>query len=624
MVAVLFFHGGHFRGGYLGVDLFFVLSGFLITSLLLAEGTSDKQINLGNFWVRRARRLLPALGVMLLGIAVYARFAADPTQLHRIRMDGLATIFYVANWRAVLSHADYWSLFSAPSPMEHTWSLAIEEQFYVVWPLVFVALVALVKRRRGDVTAQSLANAVLCTALVAGAASAIAALAFYAADGSNRVYFGTDTRAFAILAGVAVAALNTRFGPVRSGVQRNLLEAVGVVGAAILAICWTILDGSSPALYRGGLLLCSAAGALVIAAAAHPNRGVIARVAEFAPLRWFGLISYGVYLYHWPLFVWLDAERVNLTGWPLFAVRIAATLVVAVISYRFVEQPIRHSRGWRRRTGFLVPTAGFAAVSVAILAATIGYRPPPKSTFQSAELDTAVQTADRTDGPRLMIVGNSVAWFLADEGFAHLKTSPQLTSYNAASIGCTYPDTDMIRSPNGRESNMFTAKCDMHWDEVVDRFRPDVVLFVRNDVTNNEFRRNGVYLKPCSAGYREWLTQSLEHDGARFTRYGATFVLVSSTYSGPNLAQTDRPADIRAATCVNDIYRDVAAAHPSTMRFVDLNHHLCTPDGECKKELDGVLLRKDGTHFKGEGAKLIAGWLVEQIGLAKVKADTSG
>src|SRR4051812_35424451 len=140
VAAVLLFHAGHLRGGYLGVDLFFTLSGFLITSLLLAEARAHGTVRLGAFWSRRARRLLPALGVLLIGVALYARLAARPDELDRIRWDGVWTALYAANWRAVVAKASYWSMFTAPSPLQHTWSLAIEEQFYLVWPIIVVAI----------------------------------------------------------------------------------------------------------------------------------------------------------------------------------------------------------------------------------------------------------------------------------------------------------------------------------------------------------------------------------------------------------------------------------------------------------------------------------------------------
>src|SRR6478736_573720 len=146
VAGVLVFHSGHLLGGYLGVDFFFVLSGFLITSLLLAESTRTGRVGLGGFWARRARRLLPALGVLIAAVVGYCLLFAKPAELTQIRGDAFATLTYVANWRQVFSHQNYFALFNAPSPLQHTWSLAIEEQFYVIWPLVFVALLIRFKR----------------------------------------------------------------------------------------------------------------------------------------------------------------------------------------------------------------------------------------------------------------------------------------------------------------------------------------------------------------------------------------------------------------------------------------------------------------------------------------------
>src|SRR5688572_19999684 len=184
VAGVVLCHAGHLTGGYLGVDLFFVLSGFLITSLLLTERRDTGRISLSGFWARRARRLLPALFGMLAGVAVYAAVWADRAELDPIRADALATLGYVANWRAIFAGNGYWDVFSAPSPLEHTWSLAIEEQFYLVWPL---AVLALLWVGRGS------ARAVLTGSLALGAASAAWMIASYTpGDDPQRVYLGTD------------------------------------------------------------------------------------------------------------------------------------------------------------------------------------------------------------------------------------------------------------------------------------------------------------------------------------------------------------------------------------------------------------------------------------------------
>ena len=178
------------------------------------------------FWARRARRLLPALALMLIGVAFYARFVAQPSDLHQIRIDALATIAYVANWRFIFEHFSYWSLFTAPSPLQHTWSLAIEEQFYIVWPLVL----ALIARRARRGRARSMPRFVFITSTVLALASGTWAVILYRTAGSNRVYYGTDTRAAAILLGAALAAWLAWRGPVATGAGRTGVDGAGLLG----------------------------------------------------------------------------------------------------------------------------------------------------------------------------------------------------------------------------------------------------------------------------------------------------------------------------------------------------------------------------------------------------------
>jgi len=264
VVGVVLFHGGYLRGGYLGVDLFFVLSGYLITSLLLAETTSDGRVHLLAFWARRARRLLPALVLVLAGVAIYASVLAQPTELSRIRGDAVATITYVANWHFVFGGFDYWAQFRAPSPLAHTWSLAIEEQFYVLWPLVVVAVTRWWKH--ADRAPRAVARRVFLTATAAtvGLVAWSTFLWQHSHDGM-RIYFGTDTRAPAILAGAALAAWCAWRGPVRSRAGRRALEAVAACSVVVLAVAWTRSDGSW--LYRGGLPVCALAALVVLASA---------------------------------------------------------------------------------------------------------------------------------------------------------------------------------------------------------------------------------------------------------------------------------------------------------------------------------------------------------------------
>ena len=266
VVGVLVFHGGYLQGGYLGVDAFFVLSGFLITSLLLVEATGSGGVSLGRFWARRAWRLLPALACVLGFVALYAAVWAQPNELATIRGDAIATLLYVANWHQIATSNDYFVLFRSPSPLDHTWSLAIEEQFYVVWPLVIWLVV---RARRGS----NLARRVLGVCCGLAVASVVWAQIAYRWWGATRVYYGTDTRAAAILFGAALAAWLVWRGPLSGRRARRWLEVVGVAAFVGVGVAWVGLPGTSPVLYEGGLVLCGLGVTAVIAAAVHPNAG---------------------------------------------------------------------------------------------------------------------------------------------------------------------------------------------------------------------------------------------------------------------------------------------------------------------------------------------------------------
>src|SRR3954452_11259098 len=431
VAAVLLFHGGYLKGGFLGVDLFFVLSGFLITSLLLAEARErgrihlahilsrdPRRLHLGHFWAPRARRLLPALTLLLAAVALYALVLARSDELHRIRFDGLASAFYFANWRAVFATQTYWELFAKPSPLQHTWSLAIEEQFYVLWPLVMTGVVAWCARRQRLLAPRVLA---LCGGLTL--ASLVAMWLAYTPGDTNRAYYGTDTRAASILIGAALAALLAWRGHTASTRSWRALQVVAVGGAAVLAFEWIHLDGTSSGVYRGGLFAGALAGAAIIAAVAHPRRGPAHRALELAPLVGLGVISYGVYLWHWPVFVVLDAERTHVTGWPLFGLRVAVTLAIAAGSYVLVEHPIR--RGALSAVTWRLLTPAIAVVVViALVTTTAGFKTPASAAGDvERERPEAVLATAPAAAQRVLIVGSSVAYLLAG-GFKSLTPDP--------------------------------------------------------------------------------------------------------------------------------------------------------------------------------------------------------
>ena len=261
-------HAGYFTaGGVLSLDTFFVLSGFLITGLLLREWMrhDEEHIDLLRFWARRARRLLPALFVVLGAVLVYAAFLASPLGLDRVRGDVLGSLFYVANWRFILSGQSYFSTFTAPSPVLHVWSLAVEEQFYLFWPPMVLGVLWIARRR---FQARGAVAAVGVVALLGAIASAVLMASLYVPGGDpSRVYYGTDTRAQAMLIGAALAVIVTLHGPIRSRVGRSLLSVGAVIGFVAVVLPWFATNATRvhDVFYgRFGLLAYSVASAVVI------------------------------------------------------------------------------------------------------------------------------------------------------------------------------------------------------------------------------------------------------------------------------------------------------------------------------------------------------------------------
>jgi peptidoglycan/LPS O-acetylase OafA/YrhL len=371
VAGVLLFHAGHLRGGFLGVDLFFVLSGFLITSLLLAEWDRTGHIDLRRFWSRRFRRLLPASLLLVVAVAGLAALTMTPVELSVFRGDAVAAVADVANWRAIATGSDYWASSAASSPLRHMWSLSIEEQLYLAWPLLVAGSLVVGRRRRWG-------RQTLVVVGVAGIGASVAAMAWWSRHGNiTRAYYGTDARASAVLlGGLAAVLLSGRPDRTPAGVVRAL-EAAVPVALVVLGCGWLWADGQALWLYRWGFPLLSLAGAVVVAGLAAGAATAPTGVLSVAPLRWLGRVSYGVYLWHWPIYTVLDAD-VLANQWARTGARIAVTLVVAALSYHLVEQPVRRGRVRTRQWRVLAP-AGAGLAVLAVLAATTNAVAPPRS-----------------------------------------------------------------------------------------------------------------------------------------------------------------------------------------------------------------------------------------------------
>jgi peptidoglycan/LPS O-acetylase OafA/YrhL len=380
VLAVLAFHEGlpWIHGGFLGVDVFFVLSGYLITDLLVARYRKDGHIGLGRFYQRRARRLLSALALMLLTVTA-AVSLLEPGQRSAMRPALLGAVTYTSNWWQALAHQSYFSLYGPPPVFQHLWSLAVEEQFYLIWPLLLAVILTLVHRQ--------VTRALLAWGGAVAAALLMLGMYTPGADPSL-VYYGTDTHASALMIGAALA-ITWPLAKIAAttGRARQVLDVLGAAGLVILAWSAWHLSGPDPFVYPYGLVLAAvAAGGLILAAAA-PGR--IGRLLSWRPLRWLGVRSYGIYLWHWPVIaITTGMAPRSATSAPIRLIDTALPIVLAAASWHWLESPILRNgllaelgrwgsllrlgpRGFLATPSAAVP--GLTAVVLLAVACTAGY-----------------------------------------------------------------------------------------------------------------------------------------------------------------------------------------------------------------------------------------------------------
>jgi peptidoglycan/LPS O-acetylase OafA/YrhL/lysophospholipase L1-like esterase len=419
VIAVLIFHAGYLQGGFLGVDLFFALSGFLITSLLIRDATSSDGtgIVLGTFWGRRFRRLLPAVFTMITVVALWAWIFGSGADLAGVQDDGPWAVAYLANWHFIAESGGYWESFAQPSMFDHLWSLAIEEQFYLLWPIVLVAIWKWSSRPT---------RTLLVLTVSAVALSFLSMILLYDGVEPTRVYMGTDTRAASLLVG-ALAATE----PARRLARRAVVLLGDRTGMAIAALVvfvgwsWFAIDGaSSGLLYRGGLLVHSIACAVIISLVVALDRGWLVRGFALRPLVWIGVLSYGLYLWHWPVYIVLSPERTGLDGVALLAVRLGASALIAYTSFRLVEDPIRRRARWALGpSGLVALVASVVAISALLFllpdppVEIAEFNPAaiavpvvvPTTAGESAAADEASQTTRPPNDPAAVAAAEAVA-----------------------------------------------------------------------------------------------------------------------------------------------------------------------------------------------------------------------
>jgi peptidoglycan/LPS O-acetylase OafA/YrhL len=585
--------------GFLGVDVFFVLSGYLITRILLS-GVRAGRLDPVGFWVRRIRRLAPALVVCVAAVIMWGAVAASAVVRDGLRADITSTLAYVANWHFINS-SGYFSATGDPSPLQHMWSLAVEEQFYLVWPIVLLAVTRVVR------PAATRTLAVGCLALCGLVSSAWRLESLWNTSGPDRAYMGTDSRMFGPLVGALLAAVLMRRAGLGGGRKANaFLLAAG--GAFVL---WGLISLGSPAgatrAYATGGALVVALGTAGIIWALATRTSTASRALGLLPVAYLGRLSYGIYIWHWPLIVWAEPHQMlDMSSWPTVlrdVILTGAAVALASLSYHVIEKPIRYGKIaahlGRRRTLVVLPVA-------------LGLLVAANSQFVVPRAGAVVGNVTRT----IVLVGDSVPQRLASE-FSRAAAASGYVVVSATRGGC--PATGvMVVNYAGRPTGEGTScprLVPSRQDYEIRRFRPALVIWWSRYEVADRLAPGGSRLTVGTAPYWRAQESSFSTRIAALTKLGAQVVAVqiersgigmltrcTATNCGPLLRRLIDRTDLQ------DTWNAFLAAHHGpAVHSISINRFVCHDNASpCNDTLpNGSPARPDGTHYSPAAAAAV-------------------
>jgi peptidoglycan/LPS O-acetylase OafA/YrhL/O-antigen ligase len=618
VLAVIGYHlSTRISGGFLGVDVFFVLSGYLITSILLGDLLTTGRIRFAEFWARRARRLLPAVGLLVLVCAYQIHHYEDVGTWSLRQSDLLSTLFYYANWHFIATDQSYFATFLGASPVRHTWTLAIEEQFYLVWPVIVYVTYRM---------ARSLGA--LIGVIVAGiVGSTIAMAALYTATDPSRAYFGTDTRAATLLVGAGLAVLVARRpGVLAAPRSQALIRWAWVpVAVAMLAASVAVTDHST-VYYDGGALVFALIVALGLFVLEAAPKGPLAAVLGIAPLRWIGRISYSLYLWYWPVLVWTSGSTAN--GHVRKLLQVVLMFVAATVSYYVVEQPIRSGRmpglGLSRVRLTVALLVAFAAIALAtVQLTTFGSRTitaelaplqPLSCRHEYSAIgafDWCLRAIGKPGAPVVASIGDSTSRALYP-GMRAAAHDRGWTYIEAAEDGCSVLPLLLV-SADTPQSVAQAQRCLRDVPRIIAqvqaRFHPDVWVLTDRWPLAPLVTRSGQVFGETDPRRNRPVRQALHAVLRRLTADGARVLLMLTAPPGRPVGCA--VGQLAGAACEN---RDDSVHDPATVELtnnveaavlglarvtvVSIADVVC-PGGPCPGIIRGTVVRYDGIHFSG-------------------------
>ncbi|MGA0217339.1 MAG: acyltransferase family protein [Ilumatobacteraceae bacterium] len=632
VTSVALYHAGvgFAGGGFLGVDIFFVLSGYLISTLLVREFAVSGSVSLGSFWCRRVTRLLPALLVMVAVVLTVAVVAGNGSISETTRSDAIGTLLYSQNWAEILRGESYFELFELPSPFIHTWSLAIEEQWYLLWPVV-VAIA--VQRDR----------LLLWMTLAAAGFSALWMSYLATPEDPSRAYYGTDARAQALLIGSAAALAMSRkrfFTSARGVKVMSVASMVGLLGCLGLVVT---VDDEQLWMYRGGFTLAALMSVMLIVGIRQSPTSIAARLLAARPLAHLGRMSYGLYLWHWPVFIATDALWPTGNGVQLVITKLAACYVVAAMSFICVERPMRRRCSAHPAAAVALVIAGLVLVAVVLLVVNAGSsreedgRIAAVPTMTSPVVDDAdersdnsqvARTADPTAEPAvgvsttsttvassttiptknlsLLILGDSIWLELAAWNRDHLLMSGWSITADTR-VGCGTLSDDSRDWCDGRLDS---------WVESVQNDDPSVVLIGLSHWDAYDVEINGEQFSYGSQRYEEVLRESWSENVSIAQAKGASVVIAGvpcfHVDDDPTGFDLDTRVSAERTASLNQAGREFVESLGGEVMWLEMRDLTC-PNGIYESTIAGVELHRDGIHYSDEAKPLVLDWLEQRL-----------